>query len=399
MAFQILQTPDFIQSVGNPMRIRLRDPNYQVGQLFYCELWTITDKDMQNVQTLKTTGTLLRTLTINGPGDGSAEFDIGNLLATVFIQDDYQTPPLLNPLQAQKDESSYIGYFFKLGFIVYDAQNKQLKTLLYELPEVQWGVRAALPLSGNRNVNSGNLAPYCYRYDSEPVSYASSIPDGTKRNRSEDTLLPFFLPYKDNASKPLIQALATLTFADGTQDTMTYAQTPFLSGGLYLINAYPNQFSLHAKYTQLVSYSVTVQYHDNQDPDFVDITRPRSFKVSKDIPYPNRVLFMNRLGGWDAIQVRRDTDTSIKFKASSFRNSFGTQNYSIDATSSITYYSSYLTQPEFAWLKDLKASPVIFLNDEYVLQQDGELKLDSSVGLFNYALTVAPAYDENTITL
>jgi hypothetical protein len=401
MAFNVLQTPEFIQSAGNPMFVRVQDTNYAIGQLFYCEIWVVTDRNMRNVLTPKTTGKLLLSQTINGSGDGTARFDISSILNSVFIQDDYQTPPTLNPLQAAKEESAYIGYYFKAGYITYNAQNQQVKNLMYELPYVQWAVRAALPLAANNsnNFNSGNMLGYCYRHDGEPVRYATSIPDGTKRNRSEDTLLPFFCPYKDNATGAILQAQANLYFADGTKDTVYYATTNLTTGGLFVVNAYPGQFQGHLKYQQLLRYSVTIQYLDDQDPTPTDVTQARFFQVSKDIPFPNRVLFMNRLGGWDSIQVRRDTDTSIKFKASTFRSTYGSQNYSIDATSSITYYSSYLTQPEFAWLKDLKASPVIFLNGEYVLQQDGELKLDTSVGLFNYELTVAPAYDENTISL
>lgn len=380
------------------MLVRVVKSDYQVGQLFYCDIWTITDKNMLNTGTPKTTGTLLGTRTINGPGDGTATFDISSILSTVFTQDNYNTPPTLSPLQASKDESGYVGYFLKLGFITYNAQNQQTKTLEYESPEVLWAVRAALPLSSQGN--SGSMADYCYRHDHEPVKFATNIPDGTKRNRSEDTLLPFFLPYLSGATGAFVTVEADLRFADGTLEIgVAVATTQVTSGGLFIANSYPGQFVASTNYNQLVSYAVRVKYFNDNLPGGTEITHDRSFKVSKDIPYPNRVLFMNRLGGWDSIQVRRDTDTTIKFKSSSFQNTFGQRNYYVDSTTTATYYSSYLTQPEFVWLKDLKTSPVIFLNGEYVLQQDGDFKLDTSVGLFNYELTIAPEFEENAIRL
>lgn len=400
--FSVTQTPDFLQAVHNPMRVGVRKSDYKVGELFYIDVWTITDKNMRNASTPKTTGTLLGTRAINGPGDGSATFDISSILSQVFQSDDYDTAPTLSPYQAAKSESGYVGYWFKLGYITYNAQNQQVKTQEYELPEVQWAVRAALPLAeSNANYfNSGRMADYCYRHDFEPVQYATSIPDTTKRNRSEDTLLPFFCPYRDAASGATLTATAELYFADGTTQTgYTLNTTQMTSGGLFVVNAFPGQFVLHPKYDDLTQYAVGISYSDSDNPDLTEIVRSRTFRVSKDIPYPNRVMFMNRLGGWDSIQVRRDTDTSIKFKSSSFQNTYGSRNYYVDASTSITYYSSYLTQAEFAWLKDLKLSPVIYLNGDYVLQQDGDFKLDTSVGLFNYELTIAPQQDENAIRL
>jgi hypothetical protein len=398
MSFIVKQMPEFIQAVYNPIKIAVYKDTYTIGELFYCDVWTITDKNMLSSGTPKATGTLLQTLAINGTGDGNAVFDISSILSTVFKQDEYNMPPQLNPLQAQKNESGYVGYFFKVGTIKYNAHNQKVKTQEYELPEVQWAVRAALPKISATG-NSGNMNDYCYRYDNEPISYATNIPDNTKRNRNEDTLLSFFLPFLSDATNARIEAQATLYFADTTSVNTTITSTSITSGGLFIANIYPEQFTSQAKYNQLVSYQALVRYYDDATPEGLDITRGKNFKVSKEIPFPNKVLFMNRLGGWDSIQVRKDTDTTIKFKSSNFVNTFGSRNYSVTADTTTTYYSSYLTKPEFTWLIDLKMSPVIFLNNLYVLQQDGDFKLDSSVGLFNYELVVSPEYDENAISL
>jgi hypothetical protein len=401
MAFIIKQIPEFIQAVYNPIKVAVYKDNYTIGELFYCDIWTITDKNMLNSGTPKATGTLLQTLTINGTGDGNAVFDISSILSTVFKQDEYNTPPTLNPLQSQKNESGYIGYFFKVGTIKYNAQNQKIKTQEYELAEVQWAVRAALPKVSNptNSGNSGNMIDYCYKYNDTPISYATNIPDNTKRNRSEDTLLSFFLPFLPSATNARIEAQATLYFADNTSVATIISSTPMTSGGLFIANVYPAQFTAQPKYAQLVSYSANIKYYDDANPEGLEIVRGKNFKVSKEIPFPNKVLFMNRLGGWDSIQVRKDTDTTIKFKSSSFVNTFGSRNYSVSADTTTTYYSSYLTKSEFIWLIDLKMSPVIFLNNIYVLQQDGDFKLDTSIGLFNYELVVSPEYDENAISL
>lgn len=401
MSFIVKQIPEFIQAAYNPMKVAVYKSNYVIGELFYCDIWTITNKDMQNRVTPKITGSLLQTLTINGTGDGNAFFDISSILTTVFKQDEYNTPPVLNPLLCQKNESGYVGYFFKLGTISYNAQNQQVKTQEYELPAVQWAVRAAPPRISTpvNQGNTGNMINYCYRHDGTLVQYATNIPDKTKRNRSEDTLLSFFCPYKDGATGAILSIRADLVFADNTTDTSYFATTNITTGGLYIANAYPGQFVAHPKYNQLIGYTATVLYQDDNDPTPVEVVYGRTLKVSKDIPFPNKVLFMNRLGGWDIIQVRKDADTSIKFKSSSFVNTFGSRNYSVAADTTTTYYSSYLTKPEFTWLIDLKMSPVIFLNGVYVLQQDGEFKLDSAAGLFNYELVVSPEYDENAISL
>lgn len=394
--FLVAAEPSALQAVYNPMLVSMTKSNYEIGDLFFVEIWTQPGKNVLTT-TPEAFATRLRTLRLNGLGDGTCVADVSSALATAFRHDTATTPNPLLPFQ--KDESAYLGYFLKAGYIRYDEQNREIRTYAYQ-SGVKFTLRAALPLNGSGDMQSD----YAYQYDGEPVRYLSTVPDRATRKPSEPTLLPFFLPLQPAATGVgavvvhRLFAQADLTFTDGTtQNGYLFGDFVLPSGGMYLVDAKPQRLLAHPRYADLATYSVYLSYFDDLQASV--ITQARTFKVGEDIQQPVEVLFMNRLGGWDAIQFRRDRQTDIKTKANTFSNGFGSRVYQVDTSTSITYNSGWLTSAEHQWLKDLMVSPAIYLDGAYHRQADTTYKIDTNLGLFTIELTVAPDYEENTIQL
>ncbi|KUG07428.1 hypothetical protein [Solirubrum puertoriconensis] len=373
------------------MTVRVTKDPYSIGQLFFVEIWTLPTKNIQLSGTPKTGATLLRTLTKNGPGDGTCSFDLSSALQTQFRHDTQRVP---NPLLVyQKDETAYVAYYFRTGYITYNTQNQQVKNYRHESP-VKVAVRAALPLD-----ESGDMLGYVYQFDGEPVNFLTNMPDGIQRRRNEDTLLAFFLATNPDSSNVQIHVKADLQFKSAAPEQgYTLHTEEITSGGLYLINVKPERLVAHINYSHITSYSVYLDYED-EEQGTIRLSNQQEFQVAEEIPLPIPVLFMNRKGGWDSIQFRRDTDTEVKTKVNTFSSVSNTRAYQINSQKSVTYYSQWLTQAELRWLDDLKHSPAIYIGGKYQRPQDDTFKIDSSLGLSVINLTVSPAVEENSINL
>lgn len=375
---------------------------YSIGTMFFVEVWVVPGKNVLTYNNSKTGATLLQTLELNGTGDGNATFDVAPVLATVFRHDNYQVP---NPqLAFQKDESAYQMYFLKIGYTTFNRLNQRVKTYREETP-LQVAIRATLkPASA-----PGTMLEYAYQFDGETHKFLTSIPDGAARRRTEDTILTFFHTLNlDHPSPPRIHVLADLEFQTGdSEEGYEIASHDVRSGGIFLVNVKPATLVAHPRYQEITRYAVyltyTWEYEDETNNTFTDITsiitEARQFRIIPDIPSPVSVLFMNRFGGWDSIQFRRDTDTEIKTNPSSFSTGSGTHTYRVSTETQVTYYSSWLTFSETSWLRQLRNSPVVYINGEYHIRKAETYTEDSSLGLTTINLTVSPAEEDNSITL
>lgn len=392
-SFTLNSSPAFAQAVYNPMRVQMTKSPYRIGDIFFVEVWIIRNKDVWNESKPKTLPILLQTLKANGKGNGECSIDISNVLASQFRQDSYTVP---NPgLQFQKDESGYIGYFIKAGYITYNRANTEVKTYEYE-SGVQYALRAALPLS-----TDGDMIEYVYNFDGEPVKYLTNLPDGVRRKRDEDCYLSFFLPVNKRSGAftgtPFITIKADIHFSSGPAETGyelgTYDVT---TGGTFLLNAKPQLLLAHPNYASITSYSIYLTYTSDYEVPF---TLSKEITVDSPIQQPIPAQFMNRLGGWDAIQLRKENEVEIKTKINSFTPYLSSRVYQVDSTTSTTYHSNWLTAAEYSWLKDMMVSPAVYINNRYVSLKDESFKLDSMLGLFALDIIVAPDNEENTIKL
>lgn len=391
--FTIQGEPTSLQAVYNPVYLNVSKTGYRIGQLFFAEIWLVVGKDVTVAATTKTGAKLLRILRVNGNGDGTATFDLGPSLATVFRHDTATVPNTL--VACQRDESAYQGYFFKTGFIQYDAQNREVKSYQHE-SAVKYVLRATLPLKAGGDMSSD----YQYQFDGETVKFLTSIPNGAKRKPSEATLLSTFFARPDLGATTVGQLFvrADLSFNDGTTETGYYlGGYPVDAGGVYLFDVKPERLLAHPEYESIKSYAVYLNFFD--DTFESTITQSREFKITDEIQQPLDVLFMNRLGAWDTLQFRREHQTEIKTKSNVFSNGFGARVYQVEADTSITINSCWLTKGEHQWLKDLMFTPGLYLNNEYHRQDNTSYKFDSQLGLFTIEVSVSPDYEENTIKL
>jgi hypothetical protein len=389
--FTVINAPAFVQAVYNPMLLSMTKTPYRIGDIFFVEVWMLTDKDVWISGKPKTGATLLQTLKANGKGNGSCTLDISGILASQFQQQNYTVP---NPgIQLQKDESAYIGYYLKAGYITYDRANTEVKSYEYESP-VQYALRAGIGKVGD----SGDMIEYCYFFDGEPVKFLTGLPDGVRKRRNEHCYLPFFLPFDSTATDtPYITIKADIQFSSGAPDTGYELGTYDINtGGTYLLNVKPEILLAHPLYSSITRYSIYLEYTS----DFsVVFTLSKEIEVDSIIQLPIECQFMNRYGGWDAIQFRKDTETEIKTKPNTFSYYLSNRVYQVDTTTSVTYHSSFLTPSEYSWLKDLMVSPAVYVNNEYVSTTPESFKLDTSLGLTTLDFTVTPANEINTIKL
>ena len=393
--FTIDSFPKFIQAVFNPMPVSMTKTPYTIGDMFFIEVWAIPSKNAMTTNTPKTVPKLIQTLKANGKGDGTCTIDISNLLASQFKQASHYVPNPNAPFQ--KDESAYLGYFIKAGSITFNRQNREVKVYEFE-SAVQYALRAAMPLT-----TDGNLIDYVYAYDGEPVKYLTSLPDGSRKRRDEDVYLSTFLPLNKNngnTSTYTIVAKADLHFSSGPPEIgYEIGSYALATGGVYLFNVKPQVFTASTNYDSLTSYSVYLELINDATQQSNPCTLTKEIAVDSVIASPVTAQFMNRLGGWDALQLRKDTETDIKTKVSSFTPMFGSKVYQVDTTSTITYHSNWLTVSEYQWLKDMMVSPAVYIDGNYVSLKDESFKLDTMLGLFALDITVVPAYEENTIKL
>lgn len=391
ITFNVTGYPEFAQAVYNPMKVSMTKQPYAIGDMFFIEVWAVPDKDVWNINKAKTSATLLQTLTVNGQGTGDADIYIHNLLASSFGQDNYYTP---NPsLTIQKDESCYQAYYLKAGYLTFDRTNTQQKVYGFESP-VQYVIRAS-----NKG-NAGNMNQYCYNYNNEPVKFLTDIPDGVRKRQDENTYLPFFLPLNQRTSytgATTVFIKADLTFSSGTVE-QGYELGNYIipTGGCYLLNLKPKLLQTHPKYNSLTSYSVYLQCQTDTTSTF---TISKEISVDTPIQQPINAQYMNRLGGWDAVQLRRDSESETKNKPSTFTAYLNNRVYEVDTDTTTTYHSSHLTLSEYNWLQGMANSPAVYINNKYAILTPQSFKKDTSLGLTVLDITVTHDNEEDAIKL
>ena len=391
--YTVVAPQDFLQAANQPIILTANKSDYSIGQFFYCEVWVTGNKDMHLDSNSISGATQLTVFQKQGEGNGSCSFDIGDTLNSVFNTTNYTAP---NPqVRFQKDESSYVQWFVRMGWLYYNAQNVAVKKEEFVSSGNNFAVRAALD-----SLDSG-MGGYCNPYDysnDTRIQFATRIPYNTKRGVSEPTLLSLFTPIIASSTGRKLRFEADLSFADDTYEYNYLINNYALpTGGLYIMNVKPDVFSNHLKFSQLVSYTVRVAYFDDQAPGLLYFTQDQTFQIKRDIPNPKVVLFNNSLGSWDAIHFRKDFDTKGKPKTSTFRNTYGQRTYNVDLNKVITFQSQYLGIEEYAWLEDLRTACAIYVDNKYYRQLDGDYNSDTSVGLFTYELVVSPENDKNTV--
>lgn len=364
---------------------------YDVGDMFFAEVWVLPDKDVWNATKLKTSPTLLQTLTVNGNGNGFGTIYLNNLLASSFGQSNYKTP---NPnVVFQKDDSSYQAYFVKAGYLTYDRANTQQKVYGFES-----GVNYVLRASNKAAL--GNMRHYCYNYDGSVINYLTDIPDGVRKRQDENTYLPFFLPLNklsNYTGNTTIRIKADLSFSSGlTEQGYEIGEYEIATGGAYIVNVKPELLQTHPKYTTITDFSVYLECETDTTNIF---TVSKEISIDSPIQNPINAQYMNRLGSWDAVQLRRDSESETKNKPSTFTAFQNNRVYEVDTDTTTTYHSSYLTLAEYNWLQGMASSPAVYINNKYATLTPQSFKKDTSLGLTVLDITVIHDNEEDSIKL
>lgn len=132
----------------------------------------------------------------------------------------------------------------------------------------------------------------------------------------------------------------------------------------------------------------------------MQITSKRSFTVANNIKKPIEFKFLNRLGGWDSIQLVKYKATELKVTPTTFNTKNGTMVSYISPLTTITYYSTLLTETHFHWLIDLKLSTRIFVDNKLMNVIPGSFKFDTYTDNFYLLeISLSPAVDEKYIKM
>ncbi|WP_299988710.1 hypothetical protein [uncultured Pontibacter sp.] len=130
----------------------------------------------------------------------------------------------------------------------------------------------------------------------------------------------------------------------------------------------------------------------------MQITTTKSFSLTRALDAPVKITFLNRKGGLDTVLFTRFQDIEVKGKAQTYESGNTTRTYNVDSSKSVTYYSPWFTEAEFAWMEDLMESPYIQVNGRQVNAIDRNQKIDTINRLFSLELTVASEYGQNRIS-
>ncbi|MFD2717899.1 hypothetical protein ACFST9_04185 [Hymenobacter monticola] len=383
--------PQLLSAAYNPIRVQITKYPYRVGDLFYVEVYALPSRNARMSGNSKAGAKLITTLTKNGDASGRCTFDLGNVLASQFSG--YNAPEATT--MVQKDDTSFIPYYYKIGYIVFDVFNNQVKTEVQE-SSVLFAVRAALPLHGVKT-----MMDYLYQFDSEPVDVLTNITNGLERHRNETTFLSFFFARHATATNPTLRIRADLNFHSGNAVgqavyNVLVSEVAVSTGGVYVFNVKPDVLLAQPNYSLLRSYSVWLTYEDDDRAESA-ISFSRTFLVADNLLEPQEVTFLNRAGGWDSLQFTRNIREEMKTDVISYRNATAERVSGVSAKSNITIYSTWLPNKAHDWLRDLVLSPVVLLDGKYVKLQDTTHKYDSTEDVFSLELTVSPEYEQNSI--
>ncbi|RNI30960.1 hypothetical protein EFA69_06620 [Rufibacter immobilis] len=161
----ITKAPQFIEAAYNRIVFEVSYSDYTLGDMFFLEVYdSITSK-------------LLTTLVKNGTGLGLCEFDVSDIVQSLFPE-----PKVLNPnVVMQKDESALVSYQVKIG-VVKLVNRVQVKSYHY-ISDVLYGLRAALSLDGSESVSSSLVVDY-----NREAKFLTSITPN--QSESSDLFLP-----------------------------------------------------------------------------------------------------------------------------------------------------------------------------------------------------------------
>jgi hypothetical protein len=202
----IIKTPNYIESAFNKVTFQLQKSDYQIGDLFYLEIYS-------------NSGELITRLVQNGNGQNSAEFDIASVLQTQFPK-----PKVLNPsLLVQKDETALVTYSVKAGFVKF-VEGSQVYEQLYCSGKFH-ALRAALPKDGSETINSFVTT------NSQTAKFLTSI--NSEQPQGNDLFMPV-----------LVATGRTLKFV--IESGSEFYETSFIasSEGVYVFNARPSLYGL-----------------------------------------------------------------------------------------------------------------------------------------------------------
>lgn len=383
--------PELLSAAYNLITVQITKSPYRVGGLFYVEVYALPQRNARMSGNPKIGAKLITTLTKNGDSTGKCTFDLGNVLASQFSG--YNAPQSV--ISVQKDDTAFIPYYYKVGYIVFDVLNNQVKTQVKESP-VLFAIRAALPLHGDKT-----MMEYLYQFDNEPVDLLTNITNGLERHRNEATYLSCFFAKLATATNPKIRVRADLNFHSGTAAgqavySVLVTEEEVATGGVYVFNVKPEVFLAQPNYPYLHSYSVWLTYEDDDRSEYA-ISFSKTFIVADNLLNPQEVTFLNRAGGWDSLQFTRNIREEMKTDVVSYRNATAERVSGVSAKSNITIYSPWLPNKAHDWLRDLVLSPVVLLDGKYVKLQDTTHKYDSTEDVFSLELTVSPEYEQNSI--
>lgn len=131
----------------------------------------------------------------------------------------------------------------------------------------------------------------------------------------------------------------------------------------------------------------------------MQITRKRHFTVAPSLKSPVEFKFLNRLGGWDALQFSKYHVTDLKVVPTTFSTRYGTSVSFIKPDTAITYYSVLLTQDQYYWLFDLSLSPRVVVDGRLMNVMPGSFKYDNISDFYELEITVSPAVDEKYLKM
>ena len=129
------------------------------------------------------------------------------------------------------------------------------------------------------------------------------------------------------------------------------------------------------------------------------VTEFRKITFTPALRTPVKVKFLTRRGTIDEVLFTRFKDWDMKTKPSLYGSNNTEKVYEVNSTSTTTYYSTWYTENELEWMKDLMLSPHVTVDGKYVKVNGSTYSFDNEKRLFAVELEVSPLYEENKITL
>ena len=217
-----------------------------------------------------------------------------------------------------------------------------------------------------------------------------------------NTTSSLFMTNYNSTYKPVfLTDYETISFILGTYSNnniivKTYdSSSNFISSYTHSVTStsyFRKDFGIGPKNLELMSPGITlgVKYYDvHIQYSGATVSETRSYVINDNCStYDNfRLIFLNRVGGWDYFNFTMDSKKSVKIKRTEYNKildwdySIGDRGKTILATKaedSYTIESNWITEKDSIWLEELLTSPEVYHLTNGTLEYSYDTKIDTN---------------------